>query len=148
MNFRNTTLNNESRAEFGSLAIQQQQDIFFLDNMAVENSFFERNKYRNYYEGSTKISNAYFEKYFDKESQNMHIHGLDTSTTSGFIKTPGFGEPFDAKMFQLKANYWYTIYLPSNLSIIAANIPNLTLVMQLDVDVGLYVDTEQDVEMF
>ena len=102
--------------------------------MAVESSFFERNKYRNYYEGYTKISNAYFDDY------HYHYHGLDTSTTSGFIKTPGFGEPFDAEMFQLKANYWYTIYLPNNLAIIAANIPNLTLVMHFDVDVGMYGD--------
>ena len=139
LEFKNTTLSNESRAELGDLAAQADQDLFFLDNIAEEQSFFERNKYRNYYEGSRAIKYTYHGE--DKYSGLLHKHDLQTSATSGFIKTPGFGQPFQKDIFHpdAKKEYVYMIYIPTNI----AYTPGLTMVLEFDVDIQLYGGTEK-----
>ena len=63
---------------------------------------------------------------------------MDTSKTSGSLKTPMYGEPFDENKFEYCANYGYYIYLPPNIVNITELYPGLTIVLQFYVDVSLY----------
>ena len=45
----------ETREELGNLSVIFWQDQFFMENMEIDQSFIEKNKVRNYYEGMTHI---------------------------------------------------------------------------------------------
>ena len=65
-----------------------------------------------------------------------------SSETSGFVRSPGFGQKFEAKKFKNKVDYKYEIRLPSKSYDIIDNFPNLYFVLHFHVDVQLYEGRE------
>ena len=79
--------------ELAKLSLNFWIDKFFMENTNVETAFVEAEKYRNYYEGFTEIFFPYNE-YWDAY-EPLSSYEMKTSRTSGFVKTPWYGEPFN-----------------------------------------------------
>lgn len=134
----------ESRGELGNLSITFWQDQFFVENTKVETSFVEENKYRNYYEGYSHLLFPRYDQAYADEADNMlqSSYALYTSSTSGFLRSPWYGEAFDKDKFEYAASYTYNIYLPTNLSNISDLYSDLSFVLQFHLDVSLYPGNE------
>ena len=104
------TLDQEKRDELIKLAglLLQEEEIATI--IKVENSFEEEGKYRNWYEGYSRVTLPYVE--FGTQQYRPF-----TSKTSGSITTPWFQEKFSAERFMNKAQYIYYIRVPDNISV-------------------------------
>ena len=133
-------IDKKTREELGNLSTIFWQDHFFLENTNKETSFVEEEKYRNYYEGYTHIQFPYF----DLISNTIHsAYYMHTSRTSGHMKTPWYGEPFNEDKFEYMAFYHVLIYFPTNLLNITQSYPGLTFVMHFYMDVALFEGYEE-----
>ena len=55
MKSKNTVIDKETREELGNLSVIFWQDQYFVENNEAETSFWEENKYGDYYEGFTHL---------------------------------------------------------------------------------------------
>ena len=110
-----------------------------MENTEAETSFWEGNKYRDYYEGFTHLLFPY-NNVFDNIMFTYYY--MWTSKTSGSVKTPMYGETFDENKFEYGAFYLYKIYFPTNIANLTESYPGLVIVMQLYADVSFYEGTE------
>ena len=53
MKSKNTVIDKDTREELGNLSVIFWQDQYFVENTEAETSFWQENKYRDYYEGFT-----------------------------------------------------------------------------------------------
>ena len=67
---------------------------------------------------------------------------MKTTASSGSIRSPGFGEKFDARKFKNRVRYEYEFFLPPNMSTLSMIYPDLYLVVELQVDVQFYEGEE------
>ena len=71
------------------------------------------NKYRDYYEGSTFLK---YPNYYDYDTASIYCnYKMTTYKTSGSLKTPYYGETFNAKKFEYIVWYEYQIVFPDNI---------------------------------
>jgi hypothetical protein len=119
----------------GNLSVQWVQDQSFMEESEFENSFIEKRKHRNFYEGYSRLQYPYY-------SYTRYQYSMKTSATSGSVRSPGFGENFEAKKFKNRVYYDYTIYLPTTLSSVTSQYNDLSLVLDFQVDVQLYGGNE------
>ena len=117
----NKTLDNATRENLIASAALRIQDQDFEKVLKEEESFFEENRYRNWYLGYTQPSLA-------KKSADTHYFNILTTATSGSISTPFFKEPYHPDKFQEILVYEYLIYHPpiSNNVTFKLNIEALT----------------------
>ena len=139
MKSKNTVIDKETREELGNLSVIFWQDQYFVENTEAETSFWEENKYRDHYEGFTHLQ---FPSYWPISNIIHFTYYMLTSKTSGSVKTPLYGEPFDDNKFEYAAYYRYYIYFPPNIVNITELYPGLTIVLQFYADVSLYEGTE------
>ena len=131
------TIDAVSRNELGNLSVIFWQDQYFLENMEIETCFqsFGSFGYRDFYEGYTELWLPFYERWFGGDCL---VHHRDTSKTSGTVKTPLYGEKFDANKFQYVTHILFGLRYPSNLANLTELNPGLKLVVQLYMDVALY----------
>ena len=69
--------------------------------------FYERDRFRHWYEGVSQISLSYWHN-IDKQK----YFNFKTYATSGEIATPYYGEPWEAEKFEQSMSYSVNIYQP------------------------------------
>ena len=144
-NSRNKTTDKKAREELGNLSVIFWQDQYFVENYEIDTSLEEENKYRDYYQGYTSLQ-------FPAHEQNIHFmdgytrYEYHTSKTSGSVKTPSYGQPFDKEKFEYSYRSHYYIFSPSNIADITDTHPGLTFVLDFYVDVALYKQVGTDIE--
>ena len=69
--------------------------------------FYERDRFRHWYEGVSQISLSYWQD-IDKQK----YFNFKTYATSGEIATPYYGEPWEAEKFEQSVSYSVNIYQP------------------------------------
>ena len=144
-NSRNKTTDKKAREELGNLSVIFWQDQYFVENYEIDTSLEEENKYRDYYQGYTSLQ-------FPAHEQNIHFmdgytrYEYHTSKTSGSVKTPWYGQPFDKEKFEYSYRSHYYIFSPSNIADITDTHPGLTFVLDFYVDVALYKQVGTDIE--
>ena len=106
---KNVSIAKLFREELVHLAVPWLEDLSFIGHMENVNSFVEKRKYRNLYEGYSKLTYPYFDISGTKMRYRYDMH---TSATSGSLRSPWFGEKFDAKKFKSMVYYAYRIYYP------------------------------------
>ena len=117
------------------MSVQWVQDQSFMEESEFENSFIEKRKHRNLYEGYSRLQYPYY-------SYTRYQYSMKTSATYGSVRSPGFGENFEAKKFKNRVYYDYTIYLPTTLSSVTSQYTDLSMVLDFQVDVQLYGGNE------
>ena len=134
-NSKEKTVDNKKREELGNLSVIFWQDQYFVENNEVESALVEENKYRDYYQGFTELRFPYYEKFGDRE----YLESLmQTYSTSGSVKTPWYGQPFDSNKFRYSVWSEYHIDFTVNITNITETYPDLMLVLEFYVDVKLY----------
>ena len=122
------------RQELGNSTVLFWQDLFFIKNMEVEESFIEDEKHRNFYEGYSMLQFPYIENY----GIDYLVYFMQSSKYSGSLKTPGFGEKFDEDSFLFPLILEYNLWILPNSTNLTDIYPGLNLVLHFYVDVMLY----------
>ena len=126
MKAHNNTLDKSVRLELVDLAEEWLQDNAFKEIYKLEDSFREKDKYKNWYQSYT---NVLLPK--PRSKSKRHSVMFHTAATYGFVKTPWFGENFTFENFQLKLDYRYYIYPSYKL---LEYHPNASLVLKISID--------------
>jgi hypothetical protein len=137
---KNASIEKLVREELGKLSIQWLQDQFFIEDSDYENSFIQKRKYRNLYEGYTELMYPWY-----SSSDTKWKYQMVTLATSGSFRTPNFGAKFDGKKFKNRVEYRLYFLLPYS-TLYSGDSTDLTLVMDFQVDVKLY-DGEEYVDL-
>ena len=142
-NSRNKTIAKEVREELGNLSVIFWQDQYFVENYEVDISFVEKNKYRDYYHGYTLLEFPYWFLDFRHAYNTQFRNRYRTSKSSGSVKTAWYGEPFDENKFTYSSLSNYEINFPIKAF---ERFPNLKLILEFYMDVGLYEEGPADYE--
>ena len=106
---KNITIGEETREKLGNLSVIFWQDYFFVENMRIDDTFVEKDKLRNYYDGKTRVEFAHYDTY---DSRIHSVKFMSTSKTSGVVTSPWYGYPYDENVFEYVAVYRWFIYFP------------------------------------
>ena len=121
----NMTVDEERKTELTNFIMDELHDPYFENMMENLNSFYEENRFYNWYHGYTKIdfpfgAKSYFIYGTGTDVIEMHVF---TTTPSGTISTPYFGKEYNASLYK-DIKYEIKIYVP--FTIVQSNV-NFTL---------------------
>ena len=116
-----------------------------MENMETENSYSEKDRYRNYYEGYTLL-NFHTSGYVQGEYYVQQKKTL--SKPYGYLKTPWYGDNFEDNIFEYfvlcKYSFEYGKELISTVNRLR-NKGGLFFVLHFHIDIGLYEEGQEDV---
>ena len=132
--------------DFVKLVKNMTDSIQNYESTAASKLYFEEeNKFQNWFDGYSFEENPLIEKRFNnKKIGNMEYSGVEqkvtSCATSGVIKTPKFGEPFDTSVFiNGNPNFPNQPYLFS----INLDIEKMQFVENKSIDLTLNIETDQ-----
>ena len=133
--------------DFVKLVKNMTDSIQNYESTAASKLYFEEeNKFQNWFDGYSFEENPLIEKRFNnKKIGNMEYSGVEqkvtSCATSGVIKTPKFGEPFDTSVFiNGNPNFPNQPYLFS----INLDIEKMQFVENKSIDLTLNIETDMD----
>ena len=128
MNAENVTINKEVRQDLLRLSREWLQDQEFKDMFEEEISFEEEDKVRHWYESLTTVT-------FPYDGYYRHKYEFQTHATTGSVKTPWFGDKFNADKYKDDVQYAYVINFPKNIALLY---PNMSVVLDMDIDTKIF----------
>ena len=120
MTAEHLTMKKALRYSFAYIMAEWLQDEEFFETVQDKISFKERDKYRNWYLGISKLALSYIEN-------GSHKYKMHTTDSAGQISTPWFGKEFEETKFFRRVDYTYNISLPSEAT-------NKTMVLEMMLD--------------
>ena len=146
MMMENVNLSSETRLEIEKNARQELQTSYFEMIKRNLGKLIEENRYFNWYHGYSRISLPWYAKDdndpiltyennieeregndFEKQFRG-HKYAIETSATSGLIKTQYFGERYDMTKIERKLFYIIRIFIPTHV----LNNEDYTLTVEVD----------------
>ena len=116
-------LTDESKQEFANITKKVFQDVYFEDFLLGNmKKLQEENQFYNWYHGYTevKLSSIRFARLY---------YTIETSATSGTVRTEFFGKRYEANKVERKLNYKVKIYHPEK---VLDNPDYYTLTLEID----------------
>ena len=113
--FGNLTVDEQKRNELSKFILDELHDPYFESMMKDFNSFYEENRFYNWYHGYTKIECPYKTKTtYDFFGANVILMQSLTTAPIGTISTPYFGKEYNKSLYEY-IKYEIKIFVPLTL---------------------------------